>query len=39
MRISVPAERVFDFRLIGEVYKELKAANWKPASPSKPAAK
>jgi len=34
MRISVPAERVFDFRLIAEVYKKLKAA-----SPSKPAAK
>jgi ABC-type nitrate/sulfonate/bicarbonate transport system substrate-binding protein len=35
MRASVPPERVFDFRLIGEVYKELNATNWKPASPGK----
>lgn len=35
----VPVERVFDFRLITEVYKELNASNWKPELAQKPASK
>jgi len=39
MRTSVPPERVFDFRLIGEGYNDLRAAKWKPSLTSKPVTK
>jgi len=39
LRTNVPPEGVFDFRLIGEVYKDLRAANWKPSLTSKPVTK
>jgi ABC-type nitrate/sulfonate/bicarbonate transport system substrate-binding protein len=35
MPTTVPVERVFDFRLITEAYKELHASKWKPELPGK----
>jgi hypothetical protein len=30
---DLPVERVFDFRFVGDAYKEIRESNWQPARP------